>query len=148
MREKNSENNVYAYKRQQCDVMSVFNNSIYISDKIKNLKEIKIKLQAKLDEIDLKILNGRLVTLKEVKINKEISFLRSELKKKYNKGKKYKIYNKINYLKKSQIKKEDFENMYKLRNRLIKHIESISIKISELKSAMDYSQSTYGGTIK
>ena len=138
MREKNSENNVYAYKRQQSDVMSVFNNSIYISDKIKNLKEIKIKLQAKLDEIDLKILNGRLVTLKEVKINKEISFLRSELKKKYNKGKKYKIYNKI----------EDFENMYKLRNRLIKHIESISIKISELKSAMDYSQSTYGGTIK
>ncbi len=143
-----SENNIYADKQRQSYLMAIPNHHTYTSDKIKNLKEIKAKLQDKLDETDLKILNGRLITLEEITVNKEISVLRSELEKKYNKDKKHKIHNKITHLKKVRIKKDDFENMYKLRNRLIKHIEYISIKISELKSDTEYSQLTYSETVK
>jgi len=112
--------------------------NIITSDKIKNLREIEKKLQSKLNDTDLKILKSRLSTLKEITINKEISMLRAELEKNTcRKEKKYKIYNKINCLKKSRTKKADLEDMYKLRNKLIEHIEYISIKISELTMTTD-----------
>ncbi len=107
--------------------------AIIISDKIENLKETEKKLRTKLNNTELKILKSRLITLRELAINEEISALRAELEKNDgNKEEKYKIYNKINYLKKTRTKKEDLENMYKLRNNLIKDIEHISIKIFEL----------------
>lgn len=102
-------------------------------EELRKLKKLCSGLQAKLNRTDMKILNSRLLTLKEITINKEISVLRSELAKNQDceeLGKKIK--NKINILNNCITKKDNLEKIYILRNTLIKNIEYASMKILEL----------------